>query len=84
MATFAHSIKNSYASRYYCYQWALVYSSDLFTEFEKHGIMSKEVGKRYRKYILEPSGLNSGNQKLKDFLGREPNEDAYMRMKGFE
>jgi Zn-dependent oligopeptidase len=54
----------------------------LFTEFEKHGIMNKEVGRRYRKEILEPSGLNSGFDKLKNFLGREPNEEAYLRFNG--
>ena len=45
--------------------------------------MSKEVGKRYRKYILEPGGLNSGFDKLKNFLGREPSDEAYLAMNGF-
>jgi Zn-dependent oligopeptidase len=45
--------------------------------------MDKEVGARYRKFILEPSGLNSGFQKLRDFLGREPSEDAYLDLNGF-
>ena len=46
--------------------------------------MNKEVGRKYRKYILEPSGLNSGFDKLKNFLGRDPNEDAYLKLNGFD
>jgi thimet oligopeptidase len=83
LTSFTHTINAGYASKYFSYQWALVYAQDLFTEFEKHGIMNKEVGARYRKYILEPSGMNSGFQKLKDFLGREPSEDAYLNLNGF-
>jgi Zn-dependent oligopeptidase len=83
LTTFDHTINQNYASRYYAYQWSLVYAQDVFTEFQKHGIMDKETGARYRKYILEPSGLNTGMQKLENFLGREPNEDAYFDLNGF-
>ena len=82
--TFGHSINPAYASIYFVYQYSLVYSCDLFSEFQKHGIMSKKIGKRYRKYILEPSGLNSGFRKMEDFLGRKPTEEAYLHMYGFE
>ena len=81
--TFGHMINPAYASLYYGYQWTLVYACDLFTEFEKHGIMNKEVGKRYRDIILAPGPMKSANEKLKEFLGREPTEDAYFRMHEF-
>lgn len=60
LTKFGHTINPGYASIYFSYQYSLAYAQDLFTEFEKHGIMNKEVGKRYRKFILEPSGLNTG------------------------
>ena len=75
---FSHMMHGGYASVYFSYLYSVVYARDLFTEFEKHGIMSKKIGQRYRKYILEPCGLNSGFDKLRNFLDREPNEDAYM------
>merc|ERR1719223_996269 len=82
LTEFGHTTNPGYASIYFSYQYSLAYAQDLFTEFEKHGIMNKEVGRKYRKYILEPSGLNSGFDKLKNFLGREPNEDAYLKLNG--
>jgi len=83
LADFAHHI-GGYASVYWTYDYSMVYAQDLFTEFQKHGILNKEVGARYRKFILEPSGLNSGFKKLRDFLGREPNEDAFLENNGFQ
>jgi Zn-dependent oligopeptidase len=82
-ASFGH-IMGGYESRYYGYQWALVYSSDLFTEFQKHGLLNKEVGMKYRKKILAPGGTKPAMELMKDFLGREPNDEAYLKMKGFK
>ena len=80
---FDHTTNIGYASTYFQYQYSLAYAQDVFTEFEKDGLDNKAVGRRYRKTILEPSGLNSGFDKLKDFLGREPSEEAYLAMNGF-
>ena len=83
LISFDHTTNAGYASTYFQYQYSLAYAQDVFTVFQEKGLDNKEVGRRYRKYILEPSGLNSGFDKLRDFLGREPNEDAYLEMNGF-
>lgn len=61
-----------------------MYAQDLFTQFQKHGLMNPEIGMKYRKLILAPGGTKPAMDMLVDFLGREPNDEAYLKMKGFK
>ena len=56
----------------------------MFAEFEKTGVMNKITGKKYRDLILAPGGTVDSGEIIKQFLGREPNDDAFMRMNGFK
>ena len=38
---------------------------------------------KYRKIILAPGGTRDSIESLKLFLGREPNNQAYLEMNGF-
>jgi thimet oligopeptidase len=73
---------NGYGANYYGYQWSKVYAKDIFSEFEKNGVMDSKTGERYRKEILEVAGSREETDLLLKFLGRQPNSDAYMHSMG--
>ena len=41
--------------------------------------MSQQSGRRYRDIILAPGGTRDADDVLRDFLGREPNQEAFLR-----
>jgi Zn-dependent oligopeptidase len=82
-ASFGH-IMGGYDVGYYGYMWSRVYAEDMFSVFEKQGILNPRTGMHYRKQILEPAGTRSGAESLKSFLGREPNPEAFLRSLGIE
>ncbi|VDO57180.1 unnamed protein product [Schistosoma margrebowiei] len=44
------------------------------------GCLSESVGRDYREKILRPGGSKDAADMLKDFLGREPNDDAFFKL----
>ncbi len=67
-----------YGAKYYSYLWSKVFALDLFETIKKVGLLNPEIGVRYKEMILAPGGSKDPNELLKDFLGREPNNDAFM------
>jgi Zn-dependent oligopeptidase len=41
--------------------------------------MNQELGKRYRKIVLAPGGSRDGMDVIKDFLQRDPTDEAFLR-----
>jgi len=80
-ASFGH-LMGGYEAGYYGYLWAKVITMDLFSVFEKDGIMNTETGTRYKKLILEPGRTYDEAEQVKKFLGRDSNEDAFLRSIG--
>lgn len=72
-------IMAGYDAGYYGYAWSRVLAQDMFTAFETGGIENPDVGKRYRREILEPGGSLEPEQLVTNFLGRAPNADAFER-----
>lgn len=79
--SFGHLMQ--YASRYYGYLWSLVLAEDVFETIQEHGLLNPEIGKKYADAILCKGGSKDANDMLRDFLGREPNYDAFYRKMGF-
>ncbi|MDX1620913.1 MAG: M3 family metallopeptidase [Nitriliruptorales bacterium] len=80
-ASFAH-IMGGYDAGYYGYLWAQVFGDDMFSRFEQEGVTSPEVGRDYREKVLEPGGSKEAEDLLRDFLGREPSKEAFLRQLG--
>jgi thimet oligopeptidase len=82
-ASFGH-IMGGYDAGYYGYLWSKVYAQDMFSVFKADGVMSPRVGRRYREEILERGSSRDEMDSLKAFLGREPNEDAFLELIGLK
>ena len=82
LATFGH-LAGGYDSAYYGYLWSEVYSADMFhTMFGEHKLLDKEAGMAYRTKVLAPGGSVDADMLLLNFLGREPNNEAFLKEKG--
>src|SRR5690606_5429947 len=79
-AAFGHL--TGYGASYYSYLWSKVYAEDMFSVFEKKGIMDEKTGMRYRDIILSKGGSRDEYEMVKDFLGRDPNQDAFLKSLG--
>ena len=77
-----HNILLDYAASYYGYLWSEVYAQDMFSIFEENGIMEARTGMRYREIILEKGGTEEALDLVKEFLGREPNNKAFLKSMG--
>jgi len=65
--------------------WSDVYALDMFeTVFKQKGLLSEEAGLAYRREIISRGGSIDATQMLKNFLGREPNDAAFLRNKGLD
>lgn len=79
-AAFGHLV--GYEGAYYGYLWSLVYAQDMFTRFEEKGLLNPEAGKWYRDHILAKGGTEDEMEMLKEYLGRAPKMDAFLKSLG--
>merc|ERR1712130_364909 len=81
-ASFGH-LMGGYDSSYYGYLYSEVFSVDMFEQFKQSGsVFNKDIGKKYRKTVLEVGGMRDGIDILKTFLDREPKQDAFLKSIG--
>ena len=70
-----------YDAGYYGYLWSKVFGDDMFTRFEGD---PAAAGADYRRLILERGGSVDGADMLREFLGRDPQPEAFLRGIGLE
>jgi thimet oligopeptidase len=71
-----------YDAGFYSYLWSLVYAQDVFSEFEKKGIFDSETGMKWRREVLEKGSSEDEMKLLRNFLGRKPNNKAFLKELG--
>jgi thimet oligopeptidase len=82
LASFAH-LMGGYDAGYYGYLWAEALGDDMWARFEQEGTTSPELGREYRRVVLEPNGSRPAEDIFRDFVRREPSTQAWLRYKGF-
>ncbi|MBI4346878.1 MAG: Zn-dependent oligopeptidase [Elusimicrobia bacterium] len=82
-AGFGH-IMGGYDAGYYGYLWSKVYAQDMFSRFEQSGPLDPQTGGAYRRIILERGGSVDESASLREFLGREPSDAAFLKSIGLE
>ena len=81
-SSFDHIVASIYDAGFYSYLWAQVFGDDMFSAFREGGLLSGEVGRRYRRDVLEPSWSVPGRERVERFLGRPPSDRAFLERLG--
>ncbi|MFC1894909.1 M3 family metallopeptidase, partial [Candidatus Dependentiae bacterium] len=78
--SFGHLI--GYGAKYYGYMWSKVFALDMFNEVRKVGLLDIEMGRKLEKDVLGKGGSIDPEILLRNFLGRAPNQEAFLREYG--
>jgi thimet oligopeptidase len=73
---FEHII-SGYAAGYYGYMWSEVLALDMLSGYGNN-LMDPAVGRRFRNTILAQGSQKPAAQLVRDFLGREPSNAAFL------
>lgn len=84
MCTFTHIFAGGYNGAYYSYQWAEVIEADLFSRFEKEGVLNPKTGRDYRDKVLARGDEVDPDVLVRDFLGRDATPDALLKRSGIK
>jgi len=68
---------DGYSAVYYTYMWSLVIAKDMFSRFDAKNLLAPGAAKEYRETVLAAGGSKPAAQLVRDFLGRDFNEQAW-------
>ena len=64
--------------------WSEVFAADMWTRFQKEGVMNPVVGRAYRDKVIARGRTVEPDALLRDFLGRAANETAFLEVLGIK
>ena len=76
---FSHIFGGGYASGYYGYKWAEVLDADIFSRFKQDGIFNRHTAEAFRREILSRGGTEHPAVLFRNFMGREPDNQALLK-----
>ena len=80
---FNHIFSSGYSAGYYSYLWAEVLDKDMFAEFEKSGnVFNPELAAKFKATFLEKGGSEEPMELFRSFVGREPDNTAFLKGRG--
>jgi thimet oligopeptidase len=77
-------LMGGYDAGYYGYMWSEVFSADMFTRFQKEGLLNPKTGMAYRRQVLQAGGSKEPDRLLANFLGRQPLLEPFLRSVGLQ
>ncbi|KAK4531060.1 hypothetical protein CCYA_CCYA06G1917 [Cyanidiococcus yangmingshanensis] len=80
-ASFGH-LMSGYDAQYYGYLWSQVFACDMYASAFAERPLDARTGHRYRHLVLAPGGSRDASDILRDFLGREPQVEAFFHLHG--
>ena len=79
---FNHIFGSGYSAGYYGYLWAEVLDKDAFSKFEEEGVWNTELSRRFKETFLEKGGSEEPMVLFKEFMGREPRTEPFLKGRG--
>ena len=69
---------SGYGAKYYSYLWSQVFALDIFYQIKEQGLTNPAVGKRFADTVLARGGSCDPSDFIEEFLGRKPNQKAFL------
>ncbi|WP_206482969.1 M3 family metallopeptidase [Thalassotalea sp. G2M2-11] len=79
---YSHIFAGGYAAGYYGYIWSNIYDADTWLAFKENGIFDQETAQAYRKYVLEPGGMEDPAVMYRKFRGQDPDVAPLLERRG--
>ena len=79
---FNHIFGSGYSAGYYGYLWAEVLDKDAFSKFEEEGVWNTNLSRRFKETFLEKGGSEEPMVLFKEFMGREPRTEPFLKGRG--
>ncbi|MFI3306323.1 MAG: M3 family metallopeptidase [Rikenellaceae bacterium] len=85
LTNFAHLFTYDYSAGYYFYLWSEVLDKDCYAAFRESGdLFSRPLATKLRREILERGGEADGNTLYKNFRGKAPSQQGFLRARGLD